>query len=120
MVKIKSTEKWIDTQIQLLKGSQYVYEAKGEWNDWFIKCSADGYSNFLMDLFLKGIKRTPSAKWFQLVGVVNKDISYTINLGVKGVFVSPENGRLWVYANDANFAYFNNFGCIELEVKKVE
>jgi hypothetical protein len=73
-----------------------------------------------MDLFLRPIKRNPSAKWFQLIGVVNKDISYAINLGVKGEFVVPENGRLWVYSNDVEFAYCNNSGSIDLGVKKVE
>lgn len=123
IVKVESTEQWIDTEIELSKGSQYKYEAKGEWNDWFIKCNADGYPdhlNFLMDLFFRWIKRRPSAKWFQLIGAVNKNILYTINLGVKGEFVAPENGRLWVYANDAYFAYNNNSGSLELEIEKVK
>lgn len=122
MVNIESKEQWTDTGIELSKNSHYKYEAKGKWNDWFIKCDADGYPdllNFLMDLFLRRIKRTPSAKWFQLIGVVNKDILYTIDLGVKGEFVAPKNGRLWVYANDADSAYHNNSGSIELKVEKI-
>jgi hypothetical protein len=120
MIKVESRKKWTDTEIELSKDSHYKYEATGEWKDWFIKCNANGYSNFLMDLFLRPIKRNPSAKWFQLIGVVNKDTSCSINLGIKGEFIAPENGRLWVYANDFEFAYRNNYGSIDLEVKKVE
>jgi hypothetical protein len=122
MVKIESKERWTDTGIKPSKNSLYKYEAMGKWNDWFIKCDADGYPkilNFLMDLFLRRIKRTPSAKWFQLIGIVNKDILHTINLGVKGKFIAPENGQLWVSVNDADSAYHNNFGNIDLKVEKI-
>jgi hypothetical protein len=117
MTKIFSVEKWNDAEIDLIKGCQYEYKATGKWKDWFIECDANGYSNFLMDLFLRWAKRSPSAKWFQLVGVVDKDKSYTVELGTEGTFIAPENGRLWVYANDVCFAYWNNYGYIELEIK---
>jgi hypothetical protein len=94
MVKIESKEQWTDAGIELFKNSHYKYETKGEWNDWCIKCDAGGYPdclNFLMDLFVRWIKLTPSAKWFQLVGAVNKDILHKLNLGVEGEFVAPEN-----------------------------
>ena len=78
---------------------------------------ANGFSNFLMDL-VSWIKRRPSAKWFQLIGVVNKDTSHTIELGTNGVFTAPANGRLWAYANDAECAYSNNSGSLELHVHK--
>jgi hypothetical protein len=118
MATIKSMEKWNDTGFDLIKGSQYSYIAIGCWRDWIIKCNANGYSFFLLDL-ISSLKRTPSAKWFQLIGVVKEDISYTIELGSKGTFISPGNGRLWAYANDANFAYHNNSGSIKLEVEKI-
>jgi hypothetical protein len=119
MTKIFSKKEWNDAEIDLIKGCQYEYKATGKWIDWFIVCDADGYIpflNFLMDLFLRWTKRRPSARWFQLVGAVNKDISHTIELGMKGTFIAPENGRLWVYANDVKSAYWNNYGAIELEI----
>lgn len=53
---------------------------------------------------------------FQLIGSVEKKTSYTINLGTNGVFTVPASGRLWVYANDANFFYSNNHRSIELHI----
>ncbi len=116
MTKIFAKTRWNDTKEDLIKGRQYKYTATGKWIDWFILCDADGYSNFLMDFLFGQIKRTPSAKWFQLVGVVKKDISHTVELGTEGTFIAPENGRLWVYANDVCSAYWNNCGYIELEI----
>jgi hypothetical protein len=116
MVKIFSREKWNDTKIDLIEGCQYKYKATGKWIDWFIECDADGYSNFFMNFLFGQIKRTPSAKWFQLVGVVDKDKSYTVELGTKGTFKARKSGRLFVYANDVGFAYRNNRGYVELEI----
>lgn len=117
MVKIESAKKCNDAGIDLIEGRRYTYIATGWWKDWIIECDADGYSCLLMD-FISSIKRRPSAKWFQLIGViiVNKNISHSIELGTKGTFISPANGRLWAYANDADFAYGNNSGHIELDV----
>jgi hypothetical protein len=122
MVKIESRERWTDTGIDLIAGSHYTYQAKGEWNDWIFKCDANGHLtllNFCLDLiFGKKKKRTHSANWFRLIGVVDKDISQTIILGVEGKFHAQKSGRLWAYANDADSdsAYHNNTGAIELEV----
>ncbi len=66
----------------MIKGNHYSYIAIGCWTDWTIKCDANGYSFFILDL-IGSLKRTPSAKWFQLIGVVNKDNSHTIKLGSK-------------------------------------
>ena len=112
MATIKSNEKWNDTGIDLIEGRRYTYTATGLWKDWKTECDADGYSSFYLDL-VSIAKRNPCAKWFQLIGVVNKS---TIELGTKGTFIAPANGRLLAYANDAGFAYGNNSGHIELEV----
>lgn len=115
MIKIESTKKWNDTGIDLIEGRRYTYTATGHWKDWIIECDADGYSCLLMDL-VRIIKRIPSAKWFQLIGVVNQNMSDPIELGTNGDFIAPANGRLWAFANDAEFAYGNNSGHVELDV----
>lgn len=115
MVTIESKKKWNDTGIDLIEGHQYSYEAIGKWKDWCIECDADGYSKFFMDL-IGWIKRRPSAKWFQLIGSVEKNPVHTIDLSQKGIFTSPASGRLWVYANDADFAYCNNSGSLKLHI----
>jgi hypothetical protein len=121
MVKIFSRVKWNDTKIDLIEGCQYKFKATGIWVDLFIPCCADGYPdalNRLMDnIFGRCKKRSPSAKWFQLVGEVGKDKSHTIELGKEGTFFARKNGRLFVYANDISSAYWNNCGSVELSVE---
>jgi hypothetical protein len=61
-------------------------------------------------------KRVPSARWFQLIGVVNQNPAYVIKLGTDGTFTAAESGRLWAFANDAESFYFNNSGVVELHI----
>jgi hypothetical protein len=123
--KVFGSEKWNDTKIDLVQNCEYKYKATGVWVDWFIPCGADGYPkalNSFMDTIFGSLKRRQSAKWFQLVGVIkgSQEIESEIELGKEGTFTALENGRLWVFANDADFAYWNNFGCIELDVEPNE
>jgi hypothetical protein len=122
MLKVCSNVKSNDTGIDFIKGREYKYKATGIWVDWFIPCNADGYPNVLNSLmdtiFGRDTKRLESAKWFQLVGEIkgSQDVVHEIKLGVEGTFPAPESGRLYVFANDANFAYWNNFGSVELHI----
>jgi hypothetical protein len=115
MAKIDSKAKWNETGINLVAGRRYRYQATGFWKDWYIECDANGYSSSLLSL-VGWMKRIPSAKWFQLIGVVNKDASHIIKLGTDGIFTAPASGHLWVFANDAEFAYGNNSGVVELYI----
>jgi hypothetical protein len=118
MTVIDSRFKWNDTKVDVVGGLSYSYKANGTWKDWTIECDANGYSRFYLDLF-SFLKRTPSARWFQLVASVDKQPTHTIVLGISGRFVAPTTGRLWVYANDAPFAYGNNTGSIDLIIKPI-
>jgi hypothetical protein len=106
---------WNDTGIDVVAGLTYSYEANGTWKDSTIECDANGFSRFFMDRF-SFLKRTPSARWFQLVTSNDKQSAYTVVLGTSGRFIAPASGRLWVYANDASFAYGNNSGTIDFVV----
>jgi hypothetical protein len=116
MAIVNSKVKWNNTGINLVAGRKYHYQAIGKWKDWYFECDANGYSNTLMDL-ASLLKRVPTAKWFQLVGAVDKDASHFIKLGSSGTFIAPVSGRLWAFANDAWFAYCNNSGSVELEIQ---
>jgi hypothetical protein len=121
--KVFGSEKWNDTKIDLVQNCNYKYKATGLWVDWFIPCGADGYPkalNSFMDNIFGSLKRRQSAKWFQLVGIIKGSQEIEIELGKEGTFTALENGRLWVFANDADSAYWNNFGCIELDVEPNE
>jgi hypothetical protein len=115
MVTVDSRRKWNDTGTDLIQGKQYRYRATGSWQDWYIVCDANGYSRWMLWLF-GWMRRVPVAHWFQLIGVVDKAMSHPIRMGTEGTFTAPASGRLWVFANDAAFAYGNNTGTIELQV----
>lgn len=120
MVKISSEVKWNDTGIDLIEDRHYKCTTNGLWKDCIFECSADGHSNFLNFLLdiISWTKRNPKAKWFQLIGVINTDLNHTIPLGTTCSFMAKKSGRLWVYANDADFAYFNNHGEIDLIIEE--
>ncbi|MBD2655418.1 hypothetical protein H6G45_18430 [Synechocystis sp. FACHB-383] len=119
MTVINSRYKWNDTKVDVVEGLSYSYEANGTWKDWTIKCDANGYFRFYLALFCF-LKRTRSARWFQLVASIDKQSTHTIVLGISGHFVAPTTGRLWAYANDAPCAYGNNTGSIDLIIKPIK
>lgn len=115
LTRIDSRLKWNDTQIDVVEGITYQYVADGKWTDWSRECDADGYSDTTLDM-LSCLKRCRSAQWFQLVAAVDQAPSQTIALGRSGQFIAPASGRLWAYANDAAFAYWNNKGSLALTI----
>jgi hypothetical protein len=117
MSTIQSRLKWNKTGVKVIAGRNYRYRAIGRWKDWHIECDADGFTNAFMDLS-GWLKRAPSAKWFQLIGAVDRDSSRLINLGTSGKFTAPSSGTLWAFANDASFAYGNNSGHVDLSVEE--
>ncbi len=118
MATVFSEKKWNDTGIDLVKGKKYRYSANGEWIDLSIRTDADGFTKWYMAV-MNWSKRNPGSNWFRLMGAVDKIDEYTIEMGKEGVFVAPESGRLWAYANDAPFAYGNNCGSVELLVEEI-
>lgn len=115
---IDSYLKWNDTQVDVIEGLTYRYIADGHWSDWSRTCNADGYSDTMLDLW-GFLKRCRSAQWFQLVAVVDQKPNKTVVLGCSGQFIAPASGRLWAYANDATFAYWNNKGSLNLTITAV-
>lgn len=115
LTSINSRLKWNDTRLDVVEGLTYHYESDGRWIDWLRECNADGYSDPTLDL-LSFLKRCRSAQWFQLVAAVDQKASQSIVLGRSGQFIAPASGRLWAYANDAAFAYWNNKGSVALTI----
>lgn len=111
-MKIRSDEIWNDTGISVEKGTTYHYKAIGTWVDFPYTCEANGYSKNYLKPFNK-LKRVPSANWFQLIAVVDQDMSTASKLEAGGAYTAPRTGRLWAFANDAWYFYFNNKGSID-------
>ena len=65
-------------------------------------------------------KRRDDAKWFALIGTVDKKQPWAIEDG--GVFTVPVSGQLLCYFNDVQVELFyeNNSGWVVLELDQVD
>ena len=121
MTRIESRTKWNKTPYQLSKDKCYRFIATGTWIDWYIATDAKGYeSNFLKPL--EKFRRYPQAKWFSLIGAIDKDKSTLFDIGHlienNETYIATANGTLYCFANDVPIAYWNNKGFITLKVEE--
>ncbi len=147
---INSSCKWYDTGLELKIGKKYIFTVSKDvfWNDSDIKTNACGYkpselkwynpSRYalgLADLF--NAKRFPEANWFEIIGCIC-DISnncskgdcfrmfncnnpkYDENGNITNTFTVLKKGKLFCYANDNNYFYWNNNGSITITIKEEE
>jgi len=115
---IDSRRRWNDSGIQLQAGQLYAYEAQGCWTDWWIQCSAEGYERCWLRP-LRRFRRYPSAAWFQLIASLDRRPECSWPLHGSGRFTAPASGRLWLYANDAPIAYWNNRGALRFTLQPI-
>ena len=113
-INVKSADYWTDSSVTVQKGDKYRFEATGKWTDWFITTTADGYKNFIYELFA----RNPKAPMFSLNGAVGRSKPYFF-IGTNKVITMPASGKLSFFANDINHTYWNNKGSISLKITKV-
>lgn len=118
-VKIRARCKWNFTQVEISEGEEYEFTAMGKWTDFTITKDADGYTNSHMQLF-DNKKRAKEYLWFALIGSLdkNEDKYYFIGKNIKIPF--NDNGILYCFANDIKGFYWNNFGYITLQVKRIK
>lgn len=114
---IDSAKYWNDINLNVVKGEVYIFIANGEWTDWFIKCSADGYERFWLKPFISK-RRYKSEKLFTLIGSINKTILFPIDLNKE--YHVQESGSLYFFANDLPGFYWNNKGFITLIIKRLK
>jgi hypothetical protein len=63
-------------------------------------------------------RRVPGERWFKLIGVVGNDgTPFPIGTG-RDVTMSA-TGRLYRFANDVSWAYWNNWGKVMLTIERV-
>jgi hypothetical protein len=89
---IEAKKKWNDTGIELVRGHEYRFTARGRWTDWWIECDADGYAspNPILKV-AEGLRRSPRSPWFALIGAIDAQnhtqfeigTEQTLTLGVK-------------------------------------
>ena len=116
-VEIKARRRWNETLIEISVGEQYQFTAIGNWTDFIFTKDANGYSNSYMQLF-DSWKRSKEHLWFALIGALDKSDYFLI--GKNSCKTFSKNGILYCFANDAKAFYWNNFGKIQLEIKRVK
>jgi len=78
MAEIKACKHWNDTKINLTEGKRYRFSARGIWIDKNTEATAcgltsDNYANPSLMRFFEKLRRMPEAKWFSLIGAIDRD-----------------------------------------------
>lgn len=118
-VAIRARCKWNSTQVEISEGEEYEFIAKGKWTDFTITKDADGYTNSYMQLF-DTKKRSKQHLWFALIGSLDKNEEKYYLIGKNSIIPFKEAGIFYCFANDVNGFYWNNFGYITLNVKRIK
>ncbi|MDF7775117.1 hypothetical protein P1X14_07655 [Sphingomonas sp. AOB5] len=117
-MQVIARELWNDTGIDVAPGDRLRITASGKWDDWFEKTNAGGYERWHMAPF-RFMRRCRPAKWFELVASVGKDGGEYHRIGHGAELTAARAGRLYLFANDARIAYWNNDGAIEAAIEQL-
>jgi hypothetical protein len=120
---------WNNTGLHVTAGQRYQLTAHGTWVDFYIPCGASGYRYpgwllrgplGLATRFMQGRRRVPEGNWFVLAGAVRaaEDCRYFVAGSSREVRM-PASGQLAFFANDLPGFYWNNLGCIRLEIARL-
>ena len=118
-IEITSTEHWVDTGITLEAGKTYEFVASGEWKDASIVTGPNGYESVnLLQKTTENLRRMPHARWFALVGALDRRKETTFLIGSTLRYTAKESGELTCFANDLIGFYVNNHGSVTLSVQE--
>ena len=123
VMPVLAQEQWNETpSVYLEKAGLYRFEVVGDPVDWIdgdVKDTngADGYELAALKPF-KHLARLPGARWFQLVGAVDREELFAI--GRVCEHRPTSSGEFGCFANDASFKYDNNRGQLSLSVRRLE
>lgn len=117
--RVIATNYWNDTGVRLVAGQEYCLTATGQWTDWYIPSTADGFAspNGLLRIFER-LRRAPHERWFALIGAIDRDPRTHFLIGAQRTIIAPVSGSLTCFANDVGFAYWNNRGSVELTITR--
>jgi len=93
--------------------------------DWYLPSNANGREGTFFQSLAAWALRCKSAKWFQLIGAIGESDDFLIPIGKQsrwtfdGKGSGPPPYELFLFANDAYFAYSNNKGAIGVTITRV-
>jgi hypothetical protein len=125
-ISVPSVERYVPTGLQLARDAAYVIQADNSiWVDWHLPSDANGREATFFQSLAAWALRCKRAKWFQLIGAVGKGDDFLIPIGKHLRWTFDGNGcgpapyELFLFANDAYFAYYNNKGTIGVTITRV-
>lgn len=86
------------------------------WKDAWFNSSPKGFFNPLA--WMVGL-RVRGVKCFCLCGCYNDDLKTAFKIGTGCYLEVKKDGYLSFFANDTEGYYYNNYGAVELEIKKM-
>jgi len=108
---------WNDAMLTVSKGQTLRFAASGVWSDWGRICGSAGYESTPLLRPFEGLRRMPSAQWFELVGCVDRRLDQCFAIGDAAQAIAPAAGRLFLFANDVAFMYWNNTGSLDVTIE---
>lgn len=112
-MKVFAREYWNDTAINIKAGERLHFNATGQWKDFIILTDANGFSKWHLKPFEK-LRRKPDSPWFSLIGAI--DHKHLFHIDLENTIKMPASGRLYLFANDVKYFYWNNNGCVFVEI----
>jgi len=104
----------------LRKGHTYRITARGCWKDKDTPCGPCGYpSNSQVLRMAEPLRRKRHANWFALIGAQRFLFAGRFVIGKEATYRARRDGKLWCFANDVWFMYFNNKGSVEITVEEL-
>jgi hypothetical protein len=114
---------WNDSGVDVMSGQVFSFSVPSgeEWIDWQTPCGADGYGSTYFVRPWEILRRVPKAKWLQLIGTIGKSVKSPVIIGSKLLnFLPPFPGRLYLFANDLPWMYWNNRGVIAVRITRTK
>jgi hypothetical protein len=115
--------RWNDSDVDLVSGQAFAFSVPSgeEWTDWRRTCGADGYASICAIRRWEFLRRVPGARWLQLIGTIGRSIKHPVIIGSRlAHFLPPYPGRLYLFANDVPWMYWNNRGVISVRITRTK
>jgi hypothetical protein len=122
-VCIEADKLWNDSGIDVAFDQSYnfVVPKSESWVDYDIPCSADGYVSTPLIKIWEPFRRVPDENWFKLIGTVGRCARPPIVIGSQLIGFAPSfPGRLYFFANDLLWMYWNNKGTVHVRVTRTK
>lgn len=122
-VPVYADKCWNDSGIDVVCGQAFAFSVPDSerWIDWKTQYGAEGYDSNRLIRPWESFRRVPRARWFQLICTIGKSTRSPIIVGSQlSEFLPPFPGRLYLFANDLPWMYWNNRGMIAVRITRTK